>query len=120
MDDYVDAIIRVKVPKWQIGEEVSVHFPDTMMKRGKCEILDESVIQEGVDYSLYIEGYKAGKKDFEPKQGKWIDVVNSGYPSVWHYECSECHGRPLCTPFTKEDFLSKFCPHCGADMRGEE
>lgn len=93
MDDYVDAIIRVKVPKWQIGEEVSVHFPDTMMKRGKCEIL--------------------------PK-GEWIDVVNSGHPSVWHYECSECHGRPLCTPFTKEDFLSKFCPHCGADMRGEE
>lgn len=46
MDDYIDAIIRVRVPKWQIGEEVSVHFPDTMMKRGKCEILDESVIQE--------------------------------------------------------------------------
>lgn len=46
MDDKVDAIIRVKVPKWQIGEEVSIYFPDTMMIRGKCETLDESVIQE--------------------------------------------------------------------------
>ena len=78
------------------------------------------VYMTGEDYNLYMEGYKAGKKDFEPKQGKWIDVVNSEYPSVWHYECSECHGRPLCTPFTKEDFLSKFCPHCGAEMRGKE
>ena len=37
MDDKVDAIIRVKVPKWQIGEEVSIYFPDTMTARGKCE-----------------------------------------------------------------------------------
>lgn len=39
MDDKVDAIIRVKVPKWQIGEEVSVYFPDTMTTRGKCEMM---------------------------------------------------------------------------------
>ena len=74
----------------------------------------------GKDYSLYIEGYKAGKKDFEPKKGEWVKVVNSGYPSAWHYECSECHERPLCSSFIKEDFLSNFCPNCGADMRGKE
>lgn len=39
MDDYINAIIRVKVPKWQIGEEVSVYFPDTMTVRGKCEMI---------------------------------------------------------------------------------
>jgi hypothetical protein len=43
MDDKVDAIIRVKVPKWQIGEEVSIYFPDTMTIRGKCEIMPAQV-----------------------------------------------------------------------------
>ena len=35
--DYVDAIIRIKVPEWQIGEIVSIHFPDTMFIRSTCE-----------------------------------------------------------------------------------
>lgn len=35
-DGYIDAIIKVEVPKWQIGEEVSVYFPDTMYVKGKC------------------------------------------------------------------------------------
>ena len=30
MDNYVDAIIRIKVPEWQIGEEVKIYFKDTM------------------------------------------------------------------------------------------
>lgn len=29
------------------------------------------VYMTGEDYNLYMEGYKAGKKDFEPKQGEW-------------------------------------------------
>lgn len=28
------AIIEIDVPKWQIGEEVTIHFPDTMCIRG--------------------------------------------------------------------------------------
>ena len=34
---YIDAIIKVKVPEWQIGEEVSVFFPDAMNIKGVCE-----------------------------------------------------------------------------------
>lgn len=30
------AIIRLDVPDWQIGQEVSIYFPDTMMKRSVC------------------------------------------------------------------------------------
>ena len=30
-------IIRVNVPKHQIGQEVTVYFKDTMTKKGKCE-----------------------------------------------------------------------------------
>lgn len=40
------AIIELDVPEWQIGQEVSVYFPDTMVKHGKCEFLkkQEAVI----------------------------------------------------------------------------
>ena len=31
------AIIELDVPEWQIGQDVSVYFPDTMCKRGKCK-----------------------------------------------------------------------------------
>lgn len=35
------AIIKLDVPEWQIGQEVTIHFPDTMVKRGKCEAVKE-------------------------------------------------------------------------------
>ena len=31
------AIIELDVPEWQIGQDVTIYFPDTMMKHGKCE-----------------------------------------------------------------------------------
>lgn len=37
MNNYVDAIIRIKVPEWQIGEEVKIYFKDTMYISGICE-----------------------------------------------------------------------------------
>lgn len=91
MDDYVDAIIRVRVPKWQIGEEVSVHFPDTMMKRGKCEITSK---------------------------GKWEYVQYDGNADIGNWHCSEC-GRIVLTKTGKKPYYN-FCPNCGADMRGAE
>ena len=36
-DDYVDAIVKVRVPKWQIGEKVNLYFKDTMSINGICE-----------------------------------------------------------------------------------
>ena len=33
------AVIELDVPEWQIGQDVSVYFPDTMVKHGKCELL---------------------------------------------------------------------------------
>ena len=31
------AVIRLDVPDWQIGQNVTVYFPDTMVKHGVCE-----------------------------------------------------------------------------------
>lgn len=63
----------------------------------------------GEDYNLYMEGYKAGKRDFEPKQGEWIAHEDM---DEW-YECNKCHCGN-----TYFDKLPNFCPNCGADMRG--
>ena len=38
-DNYVDAYIYIKVPKWQIGQEVYVHFKDTMCIKSICKEL---------------------------------------------------------------------------------
>lgn len=35
------AVIYLDVPDWQIGQNVSVYFQDTMMKHDKCELLKE-------------------------------------------------------------------------------
>lgn len=40
MTKYVKAIIQVEVPEWQIGEKVSLYFPDTMQKSAICERAD--------------------------------------------------------------------------------
>jgi len=53
----------------------------------------------------------------EKKVGKWLSQVGGGY------RCSECGrdalhdvGEKFALLFTK----SKYCPHCGAKMEGEE
>ena len=48
MDNYVDAIIRIKVPEWQIGEEVKIYFKDTMYISGICEKVDKEKINENI------------------------------------------------------------------------
>ena len=42
----------------------------------------------------------------QPKEGKWMRESIKGIP----YHCSVCTGR--------FDYEWKFCPNCGADMRG--
>lgn len=37
----MNAVIYLDVPDWQIGQDVSIYFPDTMVKHCKCELLKE-------------------------------------------------------------------------------
>lgn len=65
----------------------------------------------------------------EQKKGKWIPVdsytafggdkvtwMAHGNPIAFYY-CSEC-GSHAYAGEDGEDLLTKFCPDCGADMRG--
>ena len=66
------------------------------------------VYMTGEDYNLYMEGYKADKKEFEPKQGEWIEKQET--PASVSYYCSNCKMSDL--PFMP------YCPWCGAKMKG--
>ena len=35
------AVIKVEVPDWQIGQKVSIYFPDTMCIKATCEAVKE-------------------------------------------------------------------------------
>lgn len=69
----------------------------------------------------------------ERKKGKWIiryyDMESYQFKEVEYNPlsfnnpcgityCSECGAHPLLNGH-EEDVYSKFCPNCGADMRGE-
>lgn len=51
----------------------------------------------------------------ERKRGEWIKQMDE---QAWWYECSVCGDYPLKNAFGHES-LSRFCPWCGAYMRGE-
>lgn len=81
------AVINLDVPEWQIGQPVSVYFPDTMQKKGTCELLKE---QEAVEPKQQSDG----------TQFPW---------TTWWYVCGVC-GREI-------DRHDRFCRHCGREMK---
>lgn len=44
----MQAVIKLDVPEWQIGQPVTVYFPDTMQKHGVCELPKENEPKEPV------------------------------------------------------------------------
>ena len=58
----------------------------------------------GEDYNLYMEGYKAGKKDFEPKQGDWNEI------QAGMFACPFCGAMP-------HKLYKNYCAKCGAKMK---
>lgn len=49
-----------------------------------------------------------------PQKGEWVMVYHNSRHTTGHIECNQCGWRS--GDWTKHNF----CPHCGADMRGEE
>ena len=100
--------------KEQIEKQAIAEMARVMMKH--CEIENQcgschwSTCNECFAEALYNAGYR------KQKDGEWIKVIN-------HIECSECHYR---APYKKikagyhlQD-LTRFCPNCGAKMKGGE
>lgn len=60
-------------------------------------------------------------KRTKPKTGRWIKATGMMPPEFHgHHCCSECGNfANMEPPFGNREDLSKFCPHCGAEMRIE-
>ena len=95
-EEDMKAIIQIDVPNYQIGQEVSIYFKDTMMIKG--------IVQE-------------------PKTGHWKSFMHSAYHGIdddgepiWReikvYHCNLCNRRTV----IKENY----CPNCGARMESED
>ena len=90
----------------------------------KCDCYDS----EGHLLYAVPTGYILRLKPVTPKQrtGHWIPVgmveAVGGESAQWgsaiaYHKCSECDEQALRDDFEQE-VLSKWCPHCGAKMRG--
>ena len=92
------AIIKVDVPEFQIGQEVTIYYRDTMCIKGVCEKEEER---------------KTGKWI---RDGSWSEGCGMGETYGYYYKCSEC-GAKFKNDYKKCSY--NFCPHCGAIMKGE-
>ncbi len=60
---------------------------------------------------------KAGYR--KASEGEWIDEYKGKYENAL-YKCSACGGRANIDWITSNWNLTPFCPHCGANMKGEK
>lgn len=66
------AVIYLDVPEWQIGQDVTVYFPDTMVKHCKCELLKE---QEKKEIKLRKKHVITWKRDDEFTMRKLYEEI---------------------------------------------
>lgn len=74
---------------------------------------------EGVQFVLECIDEQPTADVRENVKGKWVkeNIVLTSYPPQYQWHCSVC-GK-LLQGFDKS-ILTNYCPHCGADMRGEK
>ena len=81
------------------------------------------------DYSYEADMVRRLKESLsaETVQGEWVRCEGEikdwegnivGY--FYWYECDQCGSRPPINEFTKQEWLSNFCPTCGARMKGAD
>ena len=79
------------------------------------KIYDNQWLREAID--MAIEALRA-----EPKTGEWIKATGMMPPEFHgHHCCSECGNfANMEPPFGNREDLSRFCPNCGARMKGAD
>jgi hypothetical protein len=87
----------------------------------KVTFYDEDHVWIDGNQYISLRRFQEAVKEAQPKEGHWID---KGWNGDWAWqidgrgncwrviECSEC-GKSVSVE-------SNYCPHCGADMRGEQ
>ena len=95
------AIIQIDIPDYQIGQEVSIYFKDTMAIKG---IVQEPKTGHWITKEAYSEDKAMGFTE-------QIVCSNCDMQNSYFSEWDECKN-----PISKTFIRSKFCPNCGCRM----
>lgn len=89
--------------------------------------VDEKLVCEGFirtlteeERDILIKSIGNGTPYEERPKGKWIDNGPSGYYGIRDWCCSSCKFRWITSKKESLDPDWRYCPYCGADMRGDE
>ena len=99
---------------WVMTKEEAISTLSEIRAEYNCyELLDERIRYHAL--SMGIEALE------ERKHGKWIDHQYDGLNKsiLYAIECSACNDVFTEVDPTKKPIKYKFCPNCGADMRGD-
>ena len=97
---------------------------DLISRQAAIDALDGEITVTGRANAEAVRGYanlvcdrikRLPSAQPERKKGEWIPVTNGR----GGFECDQCHNY---APSYQDgvEWLSGFCPNCGADMRGEQ
>lgn len=108
------------VPCWAIGtetEEVMYDAADLIEAQAKRI---EELNTKCDDLQSHINSMESEIEELLPKEGEWV-WLSSTYdrvPCEVRYWCSVCHHEE--TTYNGCKPLHKYCPNCGARMKGEQ
>lgn len=109
------AVIQLDVPDWQIGQDVTVYFPDTMMKHAKCELLKE---QEAKTH-----GTDSGMCEICSFYERAMPVKPHYNARTNWYKCGACHysmtSGMYCKGILIPAYKVGFCAKCGKAVMWE-
>ena len=77
----------------------------------------EQGYQDGIVDGYNLAGTLMSSAKQERKRGKWIKAGRRGFVtySPAYAECSCCHAEPTFLGWTM-----RYCPSCGAEMKGDD
>ena len=110
---------RLHYPVCKFGDNSKIEdaeFEKWLYEHGICNPnIHESIPCDAVPLLIDNAISELPSAQLERKKGEWIPVTNGR----GGFECNRCH----CYAPSYQDgveWLSAFCPNCGADMRGEQ
>ena len=88
---------------------------DLISRQAAIEKISETIWDTAVANDVKTTLKEQPSAHQERMRGRWVPVTNGR----GGYECDQCHNY---APSYQDgvEWLSGFCPNCGADMRGEQ
>lgn len=100
----------------EMAKDVCVNCMSEVCASGQCAFQYECPLSIETIKKLYAKGYR------KVERGEWKAKPQEGYIGDTEWMCSKCKEEFCPIELTSEEFLQmmKYCPNCGADMRGEK